>query len=279
MPDAVEAPWQNVEEKAADELAGFERQGSVAGGAVLSVVLDAERDVGPVEGRDPARGDRDPVGVARQIGEDGLRPREGRLGIDDPTLATHRREMPGEGSAIGKRGERAVESKLADLVERDKPFEEQAAEQGCKNPHRQEEGGTRSDPSRSVPRETAAWDDHVQMRMMGHRRAPGVKDGGEADAGAEMVRVCGNRRHRLRGRPEQEIVDGPLVLEGDCRDFGWQREDDVEVSDRQEVSLSCFQPITGRRTLAARAMPVAAGVVSDPQMAGACRKLFGLTLW
>ena len=160
-----------------------------------------------------------------------------------------------------------MESELADLVERDKPFEEQAAEQGCKNPHRQEEGGTRSDPSRSVPRETAAWDDHVQMRMMGHRRAPGVKDGGEADAGAEMVRVCGNRRHRLRGRPEQEIVDGPLVLEGDCRDFGWQREDDVEVSDRQEVSLSCFQPITGRRTLAARAMPVAAGVVSDPQMA------------
>jgi hypothetical protein len=53
------------------------------------------------------------------------------------------------------------------------------------------------------------------MATVGQRRAPGVQDGGQADAHAQMLRVGGDRGQRLRGGPEQEVVDGRLVLERD----------------------------------------------------------------
>lgn len=116
-------------------------------------------------------------------------------------------------------------------------------------------------------RDAAARHDHVEVRVVGHRRAPGVKDGGKADAGAEMLRVGGDLRHGLGRRLEQEVVDRSLVLEGDRRDLGRQREDDVEVSDRQKVGLTLCEPVARRCTLAPWAVPVAAGVIGDAQMA------------
>ena len=113
MPDAMEASREDVDEETADELAGVQCQGPVAGGAVLSIVLDAEGDGTAVEGGDPTRRDRDPMGVARQIGEDGLRPGERRLGVDDPALLADGGKMPDEGIGVGEMGQRAMESKLA----------------------------------------------------------------------------------------------------------------------------------------------------------------------
>ena len=83
--------------------------------------------------------------------------------------------------------------------------------------------------------------------MVGHRRAPGVEHGGDADAGAEVLRVGRDRQHRLRRRPEQQVVDERLVLEGDVGDLGGQREDDMEVADRQQVGLALGQPGRARR--------------------------------
>jgi hypothetical protein len=39
--------------------------------------------------------------------------------------------------------------------------------------------------------EAAARHDHVHMGVVGHRRAPCVQHGGDADACAEMLRVVG----------------------------------------------------------------------------------------
>ncbi len=78
--------------------------------------------------------------------------------------------------------------------------------------------------------------------MMGHRRSPGMQHRGDADAGAEMLRVGGDPEHRLRRRPEQQVVDQRLVLEGDDGDLDRQREDDMEVPDRQEVGLPLGEP-------------------------------------
>ena len=62
----------------------------------------------------------------------------------------------------------------------------------------------------------------MDMRMMGQRRTPGVQHGGEADACAEMLRVGGDGGERLGGGPEQEVVEGGLVLERDRADRGRQ---------------------------------------------------------
>ena len=79
----------------------------------------------------------------------------------------------------------------------------------------------------------------------------------------EMLRVGGDGDQRLGGGPEQEVVDGGLVLERDGADRRRQGEDDVIVGDRQEFGLAVGEPLARRRALTLRAVAVAAGVVGD----------------
>ena len=94
---------------------------------------------------------------------------------------------------------------------------------------------------------------------MHHRRTPGVEDGCDADAGAEMTPVGGDREHGLRRCPEQHVVDHRFVVEGDVGDLGRNGEDDMEIADRQQVGRPRGQPLARRGRLALRAVPVAAG--------------------
>jgi hypothetical protein len=81
MADAVEAPWQDVDEEAPDELVGIERHGLVSAGPVDPVVLDPEGDAVGVGPDQAAVGDGDAVGIAAEIGEHRLGPGEGFLGV------------------------------------------------------------------------------------------------------------------------------------------------------------------------------------------------------
>ena len=88
-----------------------------------------------------------------------------------------------------------------------------------------------------------------------------------ADARAEVLRIGGDGEQRLGRRSEQQIVDDRLVLVGDGASLGRQREDDVEIADRQQIGLARGEPILRRRALALGAMAVAARVVRDPAVA------------
>ena len=141
------------------------------------------------------------------------------------------------------------------------PFEKQAAEETRQNAHGQEEAGLAGDPARPVRRQGAAGNDDVDMGMMGERRAPGVQHGGQADARAQMLPVGGEGSRRLGGGPEQEVVDGGLVLERDRADRSRQGEDDVTIGTRQKLRLALGEPLPRRRALTLRAVTVAAGIV------------------
>ena len=78
--------------------------------------------------------------------------------------------------------------------------------------------------------------------MVGERRAPGVQNGGDADAGAEMLGVGRDRDQRLSRGLEQEVVDHRLVLVGDVGDGCRQREHHVEVGHRQQLGLALGEP-------------------------------------
>jgi len=213
-----------------------------------------------------ANRDRQPAAsaVARQIGEHGLRPGERRLGIDDPVLFTDRRQVPQEGAPVGQVGEAAEEGEPPRCVERDQPGHEQAAEQLAEHLERQQERGPRGYPARAVPRDAAARHDHVDMRMVGQRRTPRVQHRGDADARAETLWIGGDRQHRLGRRLEQQIVDQRLVEERDVGNLGGEREDDMEVSHRQQVGLTLGEPGARGRALAPRAVPVPTTVIGDP---------------
>ena len=103
--------------------------------------------------------------------------------------------------------------------------------------------------------------------MMDERLAPGVEDGEEADLGAEVARVGGNRAECLGDGSEEETVDDGLVLGGDLGDRRGHGEDDVEVLGGQQVLPSPFEPRGAGQRLTGRTVAVAAGVVPDAPMA------------
>ena len=84
MADAVEAVRQDVDQEAADKLAGCERHDLPAIATIGTIVFPSEGDTESVAGNEPAVGDGDAVGIARQIGQHGLWPAERALGIDHP---------------------------------------------------------------------------------------------------------------------------------------------------------------------------------------------------
>ena len=169
-------------------------------------------------------------------------------------------------------------------MQREQPLEEQAAKQARQHPHMQEEPWATGNPTGAVRRQTPAGDDHVDMGMVGQRRAPGVQDAGHADPCAEALGVGRDRHHRLGGRLEQQVVHRLLVPVGDAGDLGRQSEDDVEVLHRKQVLGARGHPVARRRSLARcaggalsarRAVPVLAGVVGDVLVAalGAARHM------
>src|ERR1700756_3444722 len=129
MPDAVEAMWQDMEQEAADELVRRERQDALPLRTIAAVVFVAEADTGLVERKQALVGDGDPVGVAREIGEHGLRAGERWLGIDHEPLLPDRSKMTQEPAVVGETGLGAEESKSSGRMELDQPGEEQAAEE------------------------------------------------------------------------------------------------------------------------------------------------------
>ena len=103
----------------------------------------------------------------------------------------------------------------------------------------------------------------MDVRMMGERLAPCMKNGDEAELAAEMPGIGGDGLQRCGDGVEQDGVDHRLVLIGDRRDLGRHREHDVEIGHRQQIGLAGGEPLFARGALALGAMPVAAGVIGD----------------
>lgn len=73
-----------------------------------------------------------------------------------------------------------------------------------------------------------------------------------------MLRGSGDAGERLGRGPEQQAIDGGLVLEGDGGDRRRQGEDEMVVGHGQQIGLPVREPVLRRRALAARAAAVAA---------------------
>jgi hypothetical protein len=101
---------------------------------------------------------------------------------------------------------------------------------------------------------------------MGHRRAPGVEHGSDADPGPEVFFVGADRDCRLGRRLEKKVVDHALVLVGDVGDRTGERVHEVEVADGQELGLALGEPLLRGGTLALGAVAVATAVVGDDRV-------------
>ncbi len=106
----------------------------------------------------------------------------------------------------------------------------------------------------------------MDVRVVIEALSPGVQDRGEADVGAEVLGIGGDRRERLSRRLEQQAIDLGLVLVGDGADLCRQSEDNVEVRHRQQLGLAGLKPGLRRPPLALRAVPIPTRVIGDARM-------------
>jgi hypothetical protein len=139
---------------------------------------------------------------------------ERTLGVNDPFPRAHGSEVGLECLPVSQRDEIGEELQFASFVCCHETFEEQTPEQAREHPNWQEEVWTASHPAHAVGGDTSAGYNAVDVRVMMETLSPGVQDGGEADVGAEVPGIGGDRRERLSRRLEQQAIDLGLVLVG-----------------------------------------------------------------
>jgi hypothetical protein len=102
------------------------------------------------------------------------------------------------------------------------------------------------------------------MRVKHEVLSPGVQDSHEADPGAEVPAISGNRQQCLRSSPEKNAVNDALVLKRDRSKHLRKGKDDVEVLDWQEFCLAGLEPLGLDQGLALGTVTIAARVVGEP---------------
>ena len=150
--------------------------------------------------------------------------------------------------------------------------EELAPEEAAEHAHGEEEAGAAGLPGASVVGQAARGDHTVHMGMMDEGLAPGVEDGEEPEASAEMAGVGGDLLKRSGCGAQQQGVDDLGVLERERRQALRDREHHVGVAHRQHLPLACCEPERLGTALTLRAVAVATRVVGDrPLPAGVTR--------
>ncbi len=178
----VKAVWRDVDEEASDELGGFEGHGLVAIFLLGPVVLPLKNDTVFIAVDETRVGDRDAMGVAREILEDGVRPGKWGSSIDVPVKVSKGSDELFEGSGVVEMIELTEEGQAPGALEFAELIEEHAAESAREYFDGQEEVRARGDPVFAIEGEPAARNDAMKVRMMGHGRTPSVEHGGETEA-------------------------------------------------------------------------------------------------
>src|SRR5205085_2925404 len=97
--------------------------------------------------------------------------------------------------------------------------------------------------------------------------------GQKADPRAQMLRVSGNLQQRLRDSLKQDAVHDSRILERQGAEGFRQREDHVEVLNRQQFRRTLFHPPRPGRGLALGTVAIAARVVGDLLVAALVTRL------
>ncbi len=80
----------------------------------------------------------------------------------------------------------------------------------------------------------------------------------KADLGPQVLGISADGEQGLRGGPEQDAVELPLVLTGNRCNLFWYGEDHVEVLGIQQLGLTILEPLSPGERLAFWAMAIRA---------------------
>ena len=111
------------------------------------------------------------------------------------------------------------------------------------------------------------------MEVLRESLAPRVQDRGDSDRAAEVPRIAAEGEQRVRGRAEEQRVDHARIALCERIEVVRQRENDMEVGNREQIGPSSREPPLFRQCLTLRAMAIATGVVGDPYGAAPVTRL------
>jgi len=132
------------------------------------------------------------MGVAAQVVEDLFGTSEGPLGVHHPLDAAKRRQILQESFPVPESLQRGEEPELALVKGGLQAFEEQAPEPAGQHADGQEESRTAGDPAFTIGADAATRYDAMEMGVEKQVLSPTVKDGEEADLGAQVLGIRGN---------------------------------------------------------------------------------------
>ena len=90
--------------------------------------------------------------------------------------------------------------------------------------------------------EAAGGNDAVDMRMKLQALIPAVEHAEETDLGTEMPWIASDFKQGLSAGVKEQVVDEPLVLQGERSQFPRQSEDRMDVASGQQFPLARLEP-------------------------------------
>ena len=121
--NTMEAIRQDVEEKATNELADFQAHDLALVTTPFAVRLPAKRHVARIERKQAAVGDRNPMGIAREISQDLFGTRKGLFGKHEPFACAQRQQRRRKCSGLVEGSEITKELQFAGGERRRQTFE------------------------------------------------------------------------------------------------------------------------------------------------------------
>ena len=111
--------------------------------------------------------------------------------------------------------------------------------------------------------EAASGDYAVHMRMMLQSLVPGMEHAEEADPGSKVPWIASDLKQGLCTGVKEQVLDEPLVLQGERSQFSRQGEDGMYIAGGQQFPFPRLEPAQARVALAPRAMAISARVVRN----------------
>lgn len=131
MADSDESLRQDMQEKAAQELARIQRHFALL--SAMSIILPAEGYVLAIKRQQAVIGDSDSMRVPAQIAQDFLRTSQSGFGVDYPVLAMQAAQKVMELFGLGQHGRGSGTAELLAPVEAFQPGAELAAKNAAEN--------------------------------------------------------------------------------------------------------------------------------------------------
>lgn len=138
MSDPVEPIWEDMDEKASNELNRFKGHGPLPIATVGAVVFVSEGNAIFVDLDQPAVGDGDAMSIAAKIGQCGAWSCERFFTVDEPFCLLERCQVSGEGRWVAETGLLAEEAEFVFAVSRFELLQHQPAKEAGEDTDRQD---------------------------------------------------------------------------------------------------------------------------------------------